>query len=124
MHFLIFLAIFLVESVISLLFLKVLGKLRFVRVFLIDVSRKILISFSHIVGLCYIDITVVVIIIIIIIIIIINIIIIIIIIISDPRRGCHIVSSMFIFFSFFFLFFSATFVAAISLEPLLVEAPD
>ena len=30
-------------------------------------------------------------------------------IISDPRRGCYIVSSMFIFFSFFFfLFFSAT----------------
>ena len=41
--------------------------------------------------------------------------------ISDPRRGCYIVSSMFIFF---FFFFRHDFVAAISLEPSLVQTPD
>ena len=58
-------------------------------------------------------------------------------IISDPRRGCYIVLPMFIFFFFFFFlfffsffffffffFFSATFVRAISLEPLLAETPN
>ena len=53
-------------------------------------------------------------------------------IISDPRRGCYIVSRAFIFFfsffffsfSFFFFFFRHDFVAAISLEPSLVETPD
>ena len=45
--------------------------------------------------------------------------------ISDPRRGCYIVLSMFIFFSFFFsFFFRHDFVAAISLEPSLVQTPD
>ena len=44
--------------------------------------------------------------------------------ISDPRRGCYIVSSMFIFLFFFFFFFRHDFVAAISLEPSLVETPD
>ena len=49
--------------------------------------------------------------------------------ISDPRRGCYIVSSMFIFFffffsSFFFFFFRHDFVAAISLELSLVQTPD
>ena len=38
---------------------------------------------------------------------------------SDPRRGCYMVLHMFIFF-----FFSATFVRAISLEPLLAETPN
>ena len=39
--------------------------------------------------------------------------------ISDPRRGCYMGLSTFIFF-----FFSATFVRAISLEPLLAETPN
>ena len=43
------------------------------------------------------------------------------IIISNPRRGCYIVLSMFIFFLFFF---RHDFVAAISLESSLVETPD
>ena len=47
-------------------------------------------------------------------------------IISDPRRGCYIVLSMFIFsfFFFFFSFFSATLVRPISLQPLLAETPN
>ena len=39
--------------------------------------------------------------------------------VSNPRRGCYIVLSMFIFF-----FFRHDFVAAISLEPSLVQTPD
>ena len=48
------------------------------------------------------------------------IIIVVVVIISDPRRGCFMGLSTFIFFSFF----SATFVRAISLEPLLTETPN
>ena len=40
--------------------------------------------------------------------------------ISDPRRGCFMGLSMFIFF----FFFPATFVRPISLEPLLAETPN
>ena len=46
-------------------------------------------------------------------------------IVSDPRRGCYIVLLVFIFFFFLsFFLFSATFVRAISLEPLLAETPN
>ena len=64
--------------------------------------------------------------IIIIIIIIIIIVIIITIIISDPRRGCFMGLSTFIFFffSFFSFFFRHDFVRPISLEPLLAETPN
>ena len=50
----------------------------------------------------------------------------IIIITSDPRRGCYIVLSMFIFFLFFLFsnFFRHDFVRPISLEPLLAETPN
>ena len=47
---------------------------------------------------------------------------------SDPRRGCFMGLSTFIFlfffFSFFFFFFCHDFVRAISLEPLLAETPN
>ena len=45
--------------------------------------------------------------------------------ISDPRRGCYMGLSTFIFFLlFFFFFFRHDFVRAISLEPLLAETPN
>ena len=43
--------------------------------------------------------------------------------ISDPRRGCYMGLSAFIFF-FFLSFFRHDFVRAISLEPLLAETPN
>ena len=50
--------------------------------------------------------------------------IIIIIIISDPRRGCYMGLSTFIFLFSFIFFFRHDFVRAISLEPLLAETPN
>ena len=48
-------------------------------------------------------------------------------IISDPRRGCYLGLSMFIFFFFFLFFlcfFRRDFVRPISLESLLAETPN